>query len=36
MALCVLCTYKVSIKDHLIEEFVKLFYDASAEPFRGK
>lgn len=27
--------YKLSVKDHLIEKFEKLFCDASAEPFRG-
>lgn len=29
-------TYKLSVKDHLIEKFEKLFCDASAEPLRGK
>lgn len=30
-----ICTYKLSVKDHLIEKFVKLFRVASAEPFKG-
>lgn len=29
-------TYKLSVKGHLIQKFVKLFCTASAEPFRGE
>lgn len=37
MALCVFKHMnKLSVKDYLTEKFEKLFYDASAEPFRGK
>lgn len=37
MDLCIIISaYKLSVKDRLIEKFVKLFCDASAEPFRGK